>query len=88
VLRQRVRLDRAALQALRGQATTDLLSALRGRNDSESAWSWFDADQTAGLTWRMQTHEATVHRVDADPAAGPSGQADHAEVAEDGVDHV
>jgi uncharacterized protein (TIGR03083 family) len=80
--------DLAALQALRSQATTDLLTALRSRDDSEPAWSWFEADQTVGFTWRMQTHEATMHRVDAELAAGLPVSPVPPEVAEDGVDHV
>ena len=80
--------DPAALHVLRGQATADLLTALRSRTASEAAWSWFEADQTVGFTWRMQTHEATMHRVDAELAAGlPIGPV-ATEMAEDGVDHV
>lgn len=80
--------DPSKLQALRGQATTDLLTALRSRDASESAWSWFAPDQTVGFTWRMQTHEATMHRVDAELAAGlPIGPITTA-VAQDGLDHV
>jgi uncharacterized protein (TIGR03083 family) len=80
--------DLAALQALRSQATTDLLTALRSRDESEPAWSWFEADQTVGFTWRMQTHEATMHRVDAELAGGLQVSPLTADVAEDGVDHV
>lgn len=76
------------LQDLRREATFDLLSALRSRDPSEPAWSWFPPDQTVGFTWRMQTHEATMHRVDAELAAGlPIGPIDP-EVAVDGIDHV
>lgn len=80
--------DPSKLQTLRGQATADLLTALRSRDASEPAWSWFAPDQTVGFTWRMQTHEATMHRVDAELAAGlPIGPITLA-VAEDGLDHV
>lgn len=80
--------DPAALLVLRRQATTDLLTALRGRDGSEPAWSWFDPDQTVGFTWRMQTHEATMHRVDAELAAGLPVSPIASALAEDGVDHV
>jgi uncharacterized protein (TIGR03083 family) len=80
--------DPATLLVLRDQATTDLLTALRSRDASEPAWSWFAPDQTVGFTWRMQTHEATMHRVDAELAAGVQVSPITTEVAEDGVDHV
>ncbi|MCW2529411.1 MAG: hypothetical protein JWM76_4271 [Pseudonocardiales bacterium] len=80
--------DPTTLQALRGQATTDLLTALGSRDASEPAWSWFTGDQTVGFTWRMQTHEATMHRVDAELTAGLPISPIATEVAEDGVDHV
>ncbi len=80
--------DPSKLQALRRQATTDLLTALRSQDASEPAWSWFAADQTVGFTWRMQTHEATMHRVDAELAAGLAISPITTEVAQDGLDHV
>ena len=61
--------DPAQLSDIRREATSDLLSALNDRDPSEHAWSWFPADQTVGFTWRMQTHEAIMHRVDAELAA-------------------
>jgi uncharacterized protein (TIGR03083 family) len=80
--------DPARLQDLRREATAAMLSALTGRDSSEPAWSWFPPDQTVGFTWRMQTHEATMHRVDAELTAGlPIGPIDP-EVAVDGIDHV
>ena len=80
--------DPAQLLDLRHEATADLLTALTDRDPSEQAWSWFPADQTVGFTWRMQTHEATMHRVDAELAAGlPISRIDP-EVAADGIDHA
>lgn len=77
-----------ALLDLRRQATDDLVKALTERADEEPAWSWFAPDQTVGFTRRMQTHEATMHRVDAELAAGlPISPIDPA-VAAAGVDHV
>lgn len=80
--------DRGQLLELRREATADLLAALAGRDPSEPAWSWFPADQTVGFTWRMQTHEATMHRVDAELAAGTSISSIPPEVASDGIDHA
>lgn len=50
-------------------ATDLLLGQLARRADDEPAWFWFAADRTVGAIRRMQTHEATVHRVDAELAA-------------------
>jgi len=80
--------DPVRLQDLRRQATADLLAALGARDESEPAWSWFPPDQTVGFTWRMQTHEATMHRVDAELAAGLPISPIDPEIAADGVDHV
>ena len=80
--------DPARLLDLRSEATADLLAALTGRDPSEEAWSWFPADQTVGFTWRMQTHEATMHRVDAELAAGLPISPISPEVASDGIDHA
>ncbi len=80
--------DPVQLQDLRREATADLLSALGGRDPSEPAWSWFPPDQTVGFTWRMQTHEATMHRVDAELTAGHPISPIEQEVAADGIDHV
>lgn len=80
--------DPARLQDLRREATADLLNALNGRDPHEQAWSWFAPDQTVDFTWRMQTHEATMHRVDAELAAGLPISSIDPEVAADGIGHV
>ena len=51
-------------------------------------WSWWAPDQTVGFTRRMQTYEATMHRVDAELTAGlPIGPiAD--DVAAGAIDHA
>jgi uncharacterized protein (TIGR03083 family) len=80
--------DMAHLLALRERATTALLEQLARLDDSEPRWSWWPPDQTAGFTRRMQTYEATMHRVDAELAAGlPIGDIDAA-VAAGAVDHA
>lgn len=80
--------DPAQLQDLRREATADLLNALNGRDPSEPAWSWFPPDQTVDFTWRMQTHETTMHRVDAELAAGLPISPIDPEVAADGIGHM
>ncbi|MBO0811163.1 MAG: maleylpyruvate isomerase family mycothiol-dependent enzyme [Microlunatus sp.] len=59
-----------AALALRRQATSSLLEQLRSLDDAQPRWSWFAPDQTVGFTRRMQTYEATLHRVDAELTAG------------------
>ena len=80
--------DPALLQELRRRATADLLTALEARDPAEEAWSWFGPDQSVGFTWRMQTHEATMHRVDAELTAGEAISPIEEAVAVDGIDHM
>jgi uncharacterized protein (TIGR03083 family) len=78
----------ADLLALREQATTALLEQLDRLDDSEPRWSWWPPDQTVGFTRRMQTYEATMHRVDAELTAGlPIGPI-ASDVAAGAVDHA
>ena len=51
---------------LREQATAALCNQLELLDDAEPRWTWWPEDQTVGFTRRMQTHEATFHRVDAE----------------------
>lgn len=76
------------LLALREDATGRLTAQLRARADDEPCWSWFPADQTVGFTRRMQTYEATMHRVDAELTADQptTGIAD--DVAAGAIDHA
>lgn len=74
--------------ALRRRATDSLLAGLRRHEDAEQRWSWFEPDQTVGFTRRMQTYEATMHRVDAELTAGRPVSAIAPDVAEGAVDHA
>jgi len=60
-----------------------LVEALEGADPQEAAWNWSD-DHTVGFILRRQAHEALVHRVDAEQAAGPTSDID-ARLAADGV---
>jgi uncharacterized protein (TIGR03083 family) len=80
--------DMADLLALREQATTALLEQLDRLDDNEPRWSWWPPDQTVGFTRRMQTFEATMHRVDAELTAGlPTGPI-APDVAAGAIDHA
>lgn len=76
------------LLALREQATTALLDQLGRLDDAEPRWTWWPPDQTVGFTRRMQIHEATFHRVDAELAAGVPISSIAPDVAADAVDHA
>ncbi len=68
--------------------TADLIAELQARQDDQAAWSWFGSDQTVGFTRRMQLHEAVMHRIDAELAAGTDVTPIDAEVAVDGIRHA
>lgn len=72
---------------IRAAATADLIAQLGRLNDDEPRWSWWDSEQTVGFTRRMQTYEATMHRVDAELAAGTPVSPIPAEVAAGAIDH-
>lgn len=80
--------DADALFALLDSETANLVEQLDKRLDEQPAWSWFGTDQTVGFTRRMQVHEAVMHRVDAEGAAGVQLTAIDPEVAVDGVLHA
>jgi uncharacterized protein (TIGR03083 family) len=77
----------ADVLAMRAEATAELVAQLTVLDDAERRWSWWDADQTVGFTRRMQTYEATMHRIDAELAAGVPPSPIEAEVAAGAVDH-
>lgn len=79
--------DTAGLLGLREHATLQLLSQLTELGDDESRWSWWPPEQTVGFTRRMQTYEATMHRVDAELTAGVERSRIAPEVAAGAVDH-
>jgi len=61
----------------------DLADALAAADPSEEAWNW-SSDHTVGFILRRQAHEALVHRVDAEQAAGVASELDPV-LAADGV---
>ena len=82
-------------QADRGEAiqlfrheTADLVSELRGRDDADPAWFWLETAKTVGSTRRMQAHEATMHRVDAELTAGLASAPIDPALAADAIAHA
>ena len=79
----------ADLPAAFDTASTRLVDALREADPGTPCWSWHPQGHSVGWVLRRQAHEALIHRVDAELAAGrtpaPPSQAG---LAADGVDEV
>ena len=76
----------AELAGFLRDASDRLVAALDGADPADGCWSWA-SDHTVGFTFRRQTHEALIHRVDAELAVGIDPVLDP-EVASDGVDEM
>jgi uncharacterized protein (TIGR03083 family) len=78
-----------ALLAAYDDALGAFLKAIESADPAEPAYSWSGdpADHTVGFTYRRQAHEALIHRIDAELAAGSLSPLDPA-LAADGVDEV
>lgn len=68
------------------EASALLVTALRGADPADPAWTW-SREQTVGFTFRRQAHEALIHRLDAELTAGTVTDLDPA-LAADGVEEV
>ncbi len=79
---------RAEILLRRERATEDLLAALLTGPLDAPSWTWFGPDQSVGFSQRMQTHETTIHRVDAELTAGLPVSSIQQDVAAAGIDHV
>jgi len=65
-----------------------LVNAVGFRNPSDACWSWHDAGRNVGWVRRRQAHEALIHRLDAELAAGTSQIEVDETLAADGVDEI
>ena len=73
----------AGLLAAFDVADAAFLDALEGVEAAAEAWTWSE-DHTVGFVLRRQAHEALVHRIDAEQAAGARSEVDP-RLAADGV---
>lgn len=80
--------DAEALTRLFAEQTARLLAELARRRDEEPAWFWLATAKTVGSTRRMQAHEATMHRIDAELVAGLPSAPVAPELAADGIAHA
>lgn len=69
-------------------AATPLVEALSSRSADDPCETWWPEDRTCGFWARRIAHEATVHRMDVQAAAGLPVDPVPDDVAEDGVDEV
>jgi uncharacterized protein (TIGR03083 family) len=76
----------AELVAAYDRASAALAGSLDGVDPGTEAWTWSD-DHTVGFILRRQAHEALIHRMDAELAAGTSSEVDP-RLAADGVAEV
>jgi uncharacterized protein (TIGR03083 family) len=79
--------DHAGLLQFFDTATRALSDALAAAADAEPCWTWFPDNRSVAFARRRQAHEALIHRVDAEQAAGRRSAVD-AELATDGVAEV
>jgi len=77
-----------ALLGLFDAGTPELVGALRAAEPEEETWTWSEDDHTAGFIYRRQAHEALIHRLDAELAAGAGFTAIDPALAADGVEEV
>ncbi len=80
--------DLAALLPRFESASGRLSTALSAAGPDEPVWTWHDTDHTVGFVLRRQTHEALVHRLDAEATAGVDFDPIDPELAADGIDEV
>jgi uncharacterized protein (TIGR03083 family) len=79
--------DRAGLLDFFDSSSTALQKTLAETDPAETRWTW-SKEQTAGFTRRRQTHEALIHRVDAELTADAERTAMDSELCGDGVDEA
>jgi uncharacterized protein (TIGR03083 family) len=77
--------DYAELLTLYRDASAALADTLAATADDVPVWTWLDKDQSAGFVRRRQAHEALIHRIDAELAAGIAVTDLDAALAADGV---
>jgi len=79
--------DHAGLIALYDRAAGGLCDALAATPDDTAVWTWFTPEQNVGFISRRMTHEALIHRLDAELATGSVSDFD-TDLAIDGVDEM
>jgi len=78
----------AELVELQRSRASALVGAFERRSPDDACWSWDDDGHTVGWVLRRQTHEAIIHRVDAELTAGGEVTDAAPDVAADTVDEL
>lgn len=76
----------ADLLTLFDECSAALVDALASKSPADPAWTWAP-EQTVGFIYRRQAHEALIHRLDAEQAAGQETALDP-RLAADGVEET
>jgi uncharacterized protein (TIGR03083 family) len=71
-----------------GQGHRDLVAALSTASPDLQCWSFMAAPSPLAFWSRRQAHETSIHRVDAEQAAGRAGTPVPAAFAADGIDEL
>jgi len=69
------------------ETSMQMVDALKGADPADYAWTWHATDKTVGFVLRRQAHEALIHRLDAELAAGHVTALDPV-LATDGVEET
>ena len=75
---------REELLAFFDASSADLITLLEQADPAEHAWHW-SPEQSVGVTFRRQAHEALIHRLDAEQTAGAAVTPLDPALAADGV---
>lgn len=75
------------LSSLFDTQSARLVAALQARNPDDKCWSWYQPGANIGWVRRRQAHEALIHRIDAELAAGSVSPIEE-DLATDGVDEI
>jgi uncharacterized protein (TIGR03083 family) len=76
-----------AVTAWYDRELAEVTAGLAAARPEDPVWTFLPADQTAGFWRRRLAHEASIHRVDAEAAAGDVGPLPTA-LAVDGIDEL
>jgi uncharacterized protein (TIGR03083 family) len=80
-------LDGPVLLSVFRSGAEELAATLRAVDPATPAWTFSPSDRTAAFWRRRRAHESTVHRCDAEAAAGSPTGVD-ADLAVDGIDEL
>lgn len=75
------------LSGLMASTSAALVEVLREKDPAEPCWSWYTGGGHVAWVMRRQAHEALIHRIDLELAAGSVSPVDD-DLAADGIDEI